>query len=106
LGGVARGLSPKRTGQLEILAAYRSGRFSVKHVEKILFAICLAFYAWGFIDERFRQWAMIGGYSTFIAFIINVRKRKGQPRVDFSVVLMIAGVIVLFGLQIADSIRG
>lgn len=49
---------------------------------------------------------MIGGYSSFIAYIMNVRKRKGQALVDFSVVLMIAVVIILFGLQIADSIRG
>ncbi len=66
----------------------------------------LSFYAWGFIDESFRHWAMIGGYTTFIAFIVNARKRKGQALVDFSLLLMIACAILLLCLRIADYIRG
>lgn len=78
----------------------------MKHLEKSLFVICLAFYAWGFIDDRFRYWAMIGGYSAFIALIVAGRKRKGEPLVDVGVLLMIACVVVLFGVQIADYLRG
>ncbi|WP_141731182.1 hypothetical protein [Oligoflexus tunisiensis] len=78
----------------------------VKHQEKILVAICLAFYAWGFIDDRFRHWSFIGGYSTFIAFIVVERKSKGRPLVDLAVIMMIAGVLILLGIQILTYMRG
>lgn len=77
----------------------------MKYLDKMLFIMCLAFYAWGMIDGRAKLWGMIGGNSTFILYILVLRKRKGQPLVDFSVMVLIACVVILLGLQILDYIR-
>jgi hypothetical protein len=77
----------------------------MRHLDKICFVICLAFYAWGIIDDRAKLWGMIGGNSTFILYILVLRKRKGQRLVDLSVMVLIICVVLLLGLQILDYIR-
>jgi hypothetical protein len=77
----------------------------VKHLDKILFVMCLAFYTWGIIDGRAKLWGMIGGNSTFILYILVLRKRKGQRLVDLSVMVLIVCVVLLLGLQMLDCIR-
>jgi hypothetical protein len=67
--------------------------------------MCLAFYAWGMIDGRAKFWGMIGGNSTFIFYILLLRKRKGQRLVDVSVMVLIVCVVLLLGLQILDYMR-
>jgi hypothetical protein len=78
----------------------------MKHLEKFLFVVCLAFYAWGFVDKSFQQWPMIGGYSAFIALIAFRRRSKGEPVVDFVFMLMVACVLFLIVLQFAWLLRG
>ncbi len=78
----------------------------MKHLEKILFVVSLAFYAWGIVDDRFMHWGMIGGVSAFLLLIASTRKRKGQPLIDSGMILMIAVVVVMVCLRILDYIRG
>lgn len=80
--------------------------FTKKHLDKILFVISFAFYASEYIDERFRHWGFIGGYSTFIALVLTERKRKGLPLFDLGMQLMVACVILMLGMRILDYIRG
>lgn len=77
----------------------------MKHLEKVLFVVCLAFYGWGFIDRSVQQWPMIGGYSAFIALIAYRRRRKGEPVFDFVFMLMLACVFLLIVLQFAWLLR-